>query len=221
MHCHTAEHSACSHVSAVDLVRRASEVNLQAIVLTDHHYQWSEDELSDLRRRAGLPDTFLILAGQEVETCDFGHVLIYGAQATIPAMRISLLQIREQDPDAAIIWAHPYRDKAIPHPGRLQDPLLDGVEIFNSNYTVLESARALKDWHTYRFTATAATDTHGLSYVGAYPTVFDHPFDSLEGMIEEIEAGRCRPYFKEVPVVSGTSTACARSRTRFCNGRSR
>jgi predicted metal-dependent phosphoesterase TrpH len=205
-HCHTAEHSPCSHVAAVDLVRRASEVGIQIIVLTDHHYQWSEEELADLRRRSGLPESFVILAGQEVETFDFGHVLIYGATATIPAMRISLLQIREQYPDAAVIWAHPYRDKAIPDPGRLQDPLLDGVEILNSNYTVLETARALKDWHTYRFTATAGTDTHGLSYVGTYPTIFDHPFDSLEGMIDEIEAGRCRPYFKETPIVSGTSS---------------
>jgi predicted metal-dependent phosphoesterase TrpH len=206
MHCHTAEHSACSHVSAVDLVRRACEVGMQAVVLTDHHYQWSAEELADLHRRAGLPRTFLILAGQEVETYDFGHVLVYGARATIPAMRISLLQVREQDPDAVVIWSHPYRDKAIPDPGRLQDPLLDAVEIFNSNYTVLESARALKDWHTYRFTAIAGTDTHGLSYVGAYPTVFDHPFDSIAGLIDEIEAGRCRPYFKEVPLVDGTSS---------------
>jgi len=206
MHCHTAEHSACSHVTGVDLVRRASEVGIEAIVLTDHHYQWSEKELADLRRQVRLPATFQILAGQEVETYDFGHVLVYGARATIPAMRLSLLQVREEAPDAAIIWAHPYRDKAIPDPGRLQDPLLDGVEIFNSNYTVLESARALKDWHTYRFTAIAGTDTHALSYVGAYPTVFDHPFDSIAGMIDEIEAGRCRPYFREVPLVNGTSS---------------
>jgi hypothetical protein len=147
MHCHTAEHSACSHVAAVDLVRRASEVGMQAVVLTDHHYQWSAEELADLRRQAGLPKTFLILAGQEVEMHDFGHVLVYGAPTTIPAMRISLLQIREEAPEAAIIWAHPYRDKAIPDPGRLQDPLLDGVEIFNakpslSSLIFLRSAEA-------------------------------------------------------------------------------
>jgi hypothetical protein len=133
-------------------------------------------------------------------------VLIYGAKTTIPAMRISLLQIREQDPDAAIIWAHPYRGKAIPDPGKLVDPAIDGVEIFNSNYTVLEAARALQDWHRYKFTATAGTDTHALSYAGSYPTIFDHPFDSIEGMVEEIEAGRCRPYFREIPVASGTSS---------------
>ncbi len=205
-HCHTSEHSPCSHVAAVDLVRRACEAGVQTIVLTDHHYQWSEEELADLRRRAQLPEICRILAGQEVETYDFGHLLIYGARATIPAMRISLLQIRAQYPDAAIVWAHPYRDKAIPDPGRLQDPVIDAVEIANSNYSVLETARALKDWHTYRFTATAGTDTHALSYAGVYPTVFDHPFDSIEGMAEEIAAGRCRPYFKETPQASGTSS---------------
>jgi predicted metal-dependent phosphoesterase TrpH len=206
MHCHTSEHSPCSHVVAVDLVRRAQEVGIQAIVITDHHYLWSEEELAELRRRAGLPKGVLLLAGQEVQTRDFGHVVVYGARATIPAMRVSLLQIREQNPDAAVIWAHPYRGKAIPDPARLQDPLLDGVEIFTSNYTVLEAARALKDWHTYKFTAIAGTDTHGLSYVGAYPTVFDHPFHSLAEMVEEIAAGRCRPYFKELPLINGTSS---------------
>ncbi len=205
-HCHTSEHSPCSHVAAVDLVRRLCEAGVQTIVLTDHHYQWSEEELADLRRRAQLPEICQILAGQEVATYDFGHLLIYGARATIPAMRISLLQIREQYSDAAVVWAHPYRDKAIPDPARLQDPAIDAVEIANSNYSVLETARALKDWHTYRFTATAGTDTHALSYAGVYPTIFDHPFDSIEGMAEEIAAGGCRPYYKEIPQPSGTSS---------------
>ena len=77
MHCHTSEHSPCSHVPAVDLVRRACEAGVQTIVLTDHHYQWSEEELADLRRRAQLPEVCQILAGQEVATYDFGHLLIY------------------------------------------------------------------------------------------------------------------------------------------------
>ena len=34
MHSHTAEFSTCSHVAAVDLVRRACELGLQGIVLT-------------------------------------------------------------------------------------------------------------------------------------------------------------------------------------------
>jgi Ser/Thr protein kinase RdoA (MazF antagonist) len=63
-------------VGAVDLVRRACEAGIQTIVLTDHHYQGSEDELADLRRQAALPEIFQILSGQEVDTYDFGHVLV-------------------------------------------------------------------------------------------------------------------------------------------------
>jgi len=205
-HCHTSEHSSCSHVAAADLVRRACEVGIETIVLTDHHYQWGEDELADLHRRADLPVGCQILAGQEVETRDFGHVLVYGAPATIPTKKTPLQQVREQNPDAAIIWAHPYRDRRIPPPERLRDPRIDAVEIFNANYTALEAVRALKDWHRYGFTATAGTDTHGLSYVGAYPTVFDHRFHSLAQMAAEIKAGRCRPYFRETPAAGGTSS---------------
>jgi predicted metal-dependent phosphoesterase TrpH len=49
MHCHTAEHSPCSHGAAVDLVRRIYEAGIQVIVLTDHHYRWTEEELADRR----------------------------------------------------------------------------------------------------------------------------------------------------------------------------
>ncbi len=206
MHCHTSEHSSCSRVSAEDLARRAHEIGIQTIVLTDHHYQWTDEDLADLRRRARLPDVFQVLAGQEVEVPGFGHMLLYGAGATIAKPGIPLQQIRQENPDAAIIWAHPYRDGRIPSLERLLDPHIDGIEIFNSNYTAREAARALQDWHKYKFTALAGTDTHGLSYVGAYPTLFDHPFDSIEAMAAEIKAGRCRPYFKEVPLKGATKT---------------
>ncbi len=206
MHCHTSEHSSCSRVSAEDLARRACEIGIQTIVFTDHHYQWTQEELADLRRRARLPDVFQILAGQEVEVPGFGHMLLYGARATIPQPGTPLQQIRQENPDAAIIWAHPYRDGRIPSQEKLLDPLVDGIEVFNSNYTATEAARALRDWHKHKFTATAGTDTHGLSYVGAYPTLFDHPFDSIRAMAAEIRAGRCRPYFKEVPLKGATRT---------------
>lgn len=206
MHCHTAEHSACSHVTAVDLVRRAYEGGLQAVILTDHHYQWGEEELVELRRAAGLPKIFRILAGQEVNVSDYGHMLIYGARETIEPQDITLAEVRRANPDAAIIWAHPYRDKRIPSPDKLLSPLHDGIEVFNANYTLSESARSLKDWHHHRFTAIGGTDTHSISYIGMYPTIFDHPFQTIEEMIEEIKKGRCHPYFKEIPFTGTTNT---------------
>ncbi|GAB6060829.1 phosphotransferase [Desulfonatronum parangueonense] len=206
LHCHTSEHSACSHANAVELIKQAFDMGLQAIVITDHHYQWNDSDLQNVKRKSGVEDYFTVLSGQETHTSDYGDILIFGVKETIERQKVSLREIRERFPEAAIIWAHPYRNGKIPAKEKLLNPLLDGIEIFNSNYTVAEAARALKDWHEIKFTAVGGTDTHALSYTGAYPTLFDHPFATIEELVGEIKAGRCRPYFKEIPR-TGTSDA--------------
>jgi aminoglycoside phosphotransferase (APT) family kinase protein/predicted metal-dependent phosphoesterase TrpH len=205
MHSHTAEHSPCSHVSADDIVRWVVEKGLQGIVITDHHYLWQAGELSDLAKRAGVPRRFLVLAGQETEVPHFGHVLIYGADETIPR-GTTVENIRSRWPDAAVAWAHPYRDGARPADDDLMSPLIDAVEIFSSNHSVDEAYRGLLDWHRLRFTAIAGTDTHARSYGGEYPTIFDHPVRTIEELAAELRAGRCRPFFKEIPRSGSTGT---------------
>jgi predicted metal-dependent phosphoesterase TrpH len=198
MHCHTSEHSACSHVAAVDLVRRAFEKGLQGIVLTDHHYCWPPNALTALKTRAEVPKFFLVGSGQEVSTSDFGDVLVYGADRPIPP-RTPVTAIRREYPQAALVWAHPYRDEREPAADLLLDAQLDAVEIFNSNHTYCENARGLRDWHRYRFTAIAGTDTHAVGYTGTFPTLFDHPVASIVELAEEVRQGRCRPFFREFP----------------------
>ena len=151
-----------------------------------------------VRRVAGVPDHFLILSGQEVATSDMGDVLVYGADNAIRRGR-SLKSIRARNPEAALILAHPYREGKRPGPEKLLNPLLDGVEILSSNHSVLENSRGLKDWHNFKFTSIAGTDTHGISYAGTYPTLFDHPVETIEDLVEELKKGRSRPFFKEIP----------------------
>jgi hypothetical protein len=203
MHSHTAEHSRCSSADAAGLVQRNFDQGLQGTVLTDHHYLWPAEELRKLRARVKVPPYYLILAGQEVDVRDFGHVLVFGADESI-SPGASLRDIRSRFPQAALVWAHPYRDEEIPSREKLFHPLIDGVEIFTSNHTVVENNRALRDWHEHKFTALSGTDTHAVSYSGLYPTLFDHPVQNVEELAAEIKAGRCRPFFREVPR-SGTS----------------
>jgi 3',5'-nucleoside bisphosphate phosphatase len=73
------------------------------------------------------------------------------------------------------------------------------VEIFNSNQTHLENTRGLRDWHRYRFTAVAGTDTHALNYTGTFPTLFDHPLATVTELAAELRRGGCRPFFQEIP----------------------
>jgi 3',5'-nucleoside bisphosphate phosphatase len=196
MHCHTAEHSSCSSVSAVELVQQVYAKRLQGLVLTDHHYVWPDADLAELRRQAGVPADFAVLSGQETNVPKFGDVLIYGASTSI-ARGTPLEEIRKEFKDIAVVWAHPYRDRREPTQDMLSCVLLDAVEIFNSNHTVLGNSRAYRDWQRYRFTATGGTDTHGASYAGIYPTRFDSPVRTLEELVDGIRSGRCRPFLKE------------------------
>jgi len=196
MHCHTAEHSRCSHVNASELIRRIYARGLDGIVLTDHHYLWSGNELQALRALSGVPEHFLIFSGQEVTTSDVGDVLVLGAESAI-AMGLTLSEVRMRSAGAALMWAHPFRNGNKPRLEQLLDPRFDGVEIFSTNHSISENTRGLNAWHAHKFTAVAGTDTHGASYAGNYPTLFDHPVETLQDLVEEIKKGRCRPYLKE------------------------
>ena len=198
MHSHTAEHSSCSHVSAEKLTQVIYAKGLQGVVFTDHHYLWPAEEIREIRQSSGVPDRFLIFSGQEVQTRDVGDVLVFGADQTIPSGWL-LEEVRTRYPEAAIVWAHPYRRGNSPSSESLLRRAFDGVEILNSNHSVSENSRALKDWYRYRFTATAGTDTHGASYAGVYPTYFDHAVESIQTLAEEIKKGRCRPFLKAIP----------------------
>ncbi|MEW6666516.1 MAG: phosphotransferase [Thermodesulfobacteriota bacterium] len=197
MHAHTSEHSSCSHVAAVDLIRMVRAKGLQGVVFTDHHYLWRDEDILGLRERADVPDEFLTFSGQEVSTSDAGDILVYGATESI-SRSWRLAEIREHFPQAALVWAHPYRWRKSPAARELLNPLLDAVEVLNTNHTVSENSRGLQDWFRHRFTAIAGTDTHAASYAGLYPTVFDHPVESVEALSEAVKNGRCRPFLKEI-----------------------
>jgi thiamine kinase-like enzyme len=152
-----------------------------------------------------VPGYYLILSGQEVTTPELGDVLVYGAEVAFEK-GTRLAGIRNRFPDAAIVWAHPYRHENIPTRDDLFHPLIDGIEIFSSNHTFAESTRGLRSWHDLKFTAIAGTDTHALSYTGLYPTILDHPIATVNELSLEIRAGRCRPFFKEIPRAGSSAT---------------
>lgn len=198
MHCHTSEHSPCSTVPAVELVQRVWARRLQGLVLTDHFYQWPDRDLAELRRESGVPDDFLIVSGHETNVPIFGDVLVYGAPAAIPR-GTPLEEIRARYPEAALVWAHPYRDGREPTRDQILSPLFDAIEIFNSNHTVRGNSRGLREWRQFGFAATGGTDTHASTYAGIYPTEFQPPVLSLAELVAALKSGRCRPYLREIP----------------------
>ena len=206
IHLHSSRHSACSGAEPGELVRAAAAKNLQGAVLTEHHYLWSKEELKALRKEAEVGPHFLLLAGQEVET-DIGHLLVFGAGRSIRS-KLKLRELRRLFPEAALVWAHPFRGSE-PLPEELLNPDLDAVEILNTNHTAKEHYRALDLWHRCRFTAVAGSDAHEPRLAGVFPTYFDHPVKSVREMAGEIRAGRCRPFLKEIPRAGGNTVVTA------------
>lgn len=193
-HCHTKEHSPCSEIAALDLVKTAMAKGLHGVVLTDHHYLWSDAELEELRNVSNCPAEFALFAGQEVTTRDFDDVLIYGAKESFP-FGTPLTEIRRQEPDAAIVWAHPFRGVKRPGIDMLFSSLLDAVEIFNRNHRMVQNRFAFRLWQEWSFVATAGTDVHD-DLIGIFPTWYKGQIRTLEDLVQSIRNGRCRPHMK-------------------------
>ncbi len=166
-------------------------------MFTEHRYLWTDEELSDVRKLAEVESSFIILAGQEVET-DIGHVLVYGAERSL-ADKYGIKELRKNHPKAALVWAHPFRKGKLPSDAALTDKCLDAVEIINNNHTVLENYSGIKKWHDLKFIATSGSDAHAVDTVALYPTIFDHPVYSIDELAAEVRSGRCRPFMKEIP----------------------
>ena len=53
LHLHTRRHSACSIIDESRLIDRAVKAGLDGLVITEHHYQWTPEELAALRQVPG------------------------------------------------------------------------------------------------------------------------------------------------------------------------
>lgn len=133
LHLHTSRHSPDSVTDPFDLLRSARRAGLDGVVLTEHDYQWPEDELAELR--AFAPD-LVILSGVEV-TGRGGDMLVYGVTDTTALPR-------------GIGWAELVREvhrqggaAVAAHPNRWGQPferlvketavVLDGIEVLSNN----------------------------------------------------------------------------------------
>lgn len=133
LHMHTDRHSACSVMTPRELVERAVEVGLDGVVITEHHYQWPDDELAELR---ALAPGLVILAGVEI-TGRGGDVLVYGATdiGRLPRGIDWPDLIREAHRQGgACVMAHPYRwGQPVEQLFADKRPEFDGLELMSGN----------------------------------------------------------------------------------------
>src|SRR5438270_5548718 len=133
LHMHTSRHSLDSQMDPFALVRRAQEIGLDGVVITEHDWLWTEAELEELRAAApGL----VVLAGIEVSARE-GHFLAYGVRDPFACRRgIGAAELCREvhRQGGVVVAAHPFRwgqkfDSIL----RKERPELDGLELMTNN----------------------------------------------------------------------------------------
>jgi predicted metal-dependent phosphoesterase TrpH len=194
-HIHTSRYSPDSIIDPFELVEIAAEHGLDGVVITEHDEAWPEDELDELRARAG---DLVVLSGVEVSARE-GHFLVYGlsyeqfgeAEAGIALADLVPLVRRC---GGAIVAAHPYRwgqdfDEILARVG----PVFDGLELVSNNVTpdlrpLIEGAA-----RAYRLRTTGSSDAHEPRVVGCYCTSFSSPIRSMPEFVAAIRSGSFHP----------------------------
>lgn len=196
-HCHSSEHSTCSHVSIEEIIVTAVERDLFGIIITDHHYQWPQAELDDIKKRVGAND-LVVLSAYELTTADpisgkhAGDILIFGSpdDAVMPIWTPwdeACRRVRELN--ALSISAHPFREGM--GAGDLIFRMdIDGMEIFNINHSQPLVNRAKAAVKKLGCIGTAGSDVHNASEIGLYQTVLDEPVFTIEEFINQLHARR-------------------------------
>jgi len=190
MHLHTKRHSPDSAINPFSLVRRAQQLGLTGVVITEHDWLWSEKELDELR--AATPG-MQVYAGVEVSANE-GHFLCYGVtDAGKLPKGIDVVELcREVHAQGgAVVAAHPYRwgqdfDEILD-----QQPLLDGLEVMSSN---MDSDCRKKAWsrkleRNTPWAAMGNSDAHQLEVVAYCYSVFPQNIRDQADLLEAIRTG--------------------------------
>lgn len=180
------------------LQRKREERPLDGIVLTEHRQFDLHRDFRDLEDQYG----FVILNAAEVET-DYGHVLVYGVNEDILG-RFDFANVRLPAQEViSEVWR--LGGVALPcHPGRPNvglcahyesRPVLDGVvavEAINGGSKKGEDARVAELMRSYGYAGYGGSDAHLVSFVGICATEFDAEIRTIDDLVRELRAGRCR-----------------------------
>jgi predicted metal-dependent phosphoesterase TrpH len=181
------------------LQRKREERPLDGIVLTEHRQFDPRRDFRDLEDRYG----FLILNAAEIET-DYGHVLVFGVNDDIMA-RFDFTDVRLPAQDV-IREVERLGGVALPcHPGRPTVGMcahyesrgpLDGViavEALNGGSKKGEDDRVRELMRQHGYAGFGGSDSHLVSFVGICATEFDAQIRTIDDLVRELRAGRCRP----------------------------
>jgi predicted metal-dependent phosphoesterase TrpH len=188
LHIHTRRHSPDSDIDPVALLRRAASLGLSGVVITEHDWLWTPEEIAQLQ--AEHPGV-RVFAGIEV-TCQEGHFLVYGVHDPfrLPkgiGVRELCLEVHRQG--GAVVAAHPFR-WGQPFDAILAQtqPDLDGLEVMSHNMDAEARRRAEEICRQRRWSRLGCSDAHQEEVVGCCYTRFPQPIRDVKDLVEALRS---------------------------------
>jgi predicted metal-dependent phosphoesterase TrpH len=168
LHLHTTRHSPDSRMDPLAMARRARELGLDGVIITEHDWLWTEPELEVLR---ALHPEVMILAGIEVTTRE-GHFLVYGVSNPFAVPRgigVADLCREVHRQGGAVVAAHPFRwGQPFTDILRRERPELDGLEVMTSNMDAECRRRAAGVREEYGLAGLGSSDAHQEDVLNSY-----------------------------------------------------
>ena len=194
-HCHT-KHSYDNWLEPLALIRRARELGLDGVVITEHYSYEASEPVEAIARDEGM----LLLRGVEIST-DKGHLLAYGIEddswniwgrdnwLSLPAVIERILEL-----GGICVPAHPFREMGV---CSLLEDLLDvsgiaAVETHNGNNGEADNELAIRAAGHMALPGLGGSDCHKVAAVGRCATEFFQPVTDMASFIDAVRAGACR-----------------------------
>jgi predicted metal-dependent phosphoesterase TrpH len=193
LHLHTSRHSPDSIMVPQMMLRRAREIGLDGVVITEHDWLWTEDELDELRAKA---DGLVVLAGVEVSAKQ-GHFLAYGVTDpfTVPnGIGVAELCREVHRQGGAVVAAHPYRwNQPFDDILMTERPDLDGLELMSNNMDGDLRRRAAALHGRLKLAGLGNSDAHRVETLGCCYTEFAATIRDMGDLVEAIRGRKTAP----------------------------
>lgn len=189
-HMHEKTYSLDSELSLEDIVKRAREIGLDGVCITDHDSNDIMEKAYEYSKETG----FLIIVGAEILTHE-GDITVFGLDR-LPTEKLHAQQLIDMTLKAGgvAMSAHPFRKNNRGMGDFIRNVKgLSGIEAFNGSTRYSDNLDAYGLAAELKIPSLGASDAHTVDAIGRYATIFNGRIRDTRDFIDAVKAGCTHP----------------------------